>query len=60
VDYNVKIFLGILDGICRQFFPDIKIAVQKKEGYYFIAIKIPINLAREQLSGQRSLTKRRG
>ena len=59
-DGYVKIFLGILDGICRQFFKDVKIAIEKKDGFYFILIKIPINFTRELLSaGQRNLSRRR-
>lgn len=57
-DNYVRMFYGILDGICRQFFRDVKIAIEKKDGYYFIFIKIPA-ISKDLISGQRNLRKRR-
>jgi len=57
-DDYIRIFYGILDGICRQFFRDVKIAIEKKEGFYFIFIKIPV-ITRDSILGQRKLRKRR-
>jgi len=59
-DTTIKLFLGILDGVCRQFFSDVKIAVQKKDGYTIIAIRIPENFGWALIgSGQKKIIKRR-
>ena len=46
---RLKILLGLIDGLCRMYFSDFKLAIQKKQGYYLIAIKIPISLTRKLL-----------